>query len=198
MPLNHEELASEALELASIAGVVANACDHAEHNEAADPIEVRIAGQRLRAAALRLARGTNESITSLYQQRLRAIELRNVLHHPGAFDGPSRVADAASWRELQLIQIEHDRFYHPDVLGLTKSDQLRHYALHLAKLAAAAADAARGLVAQEDFVARRVPDVLLFGLKLATVSGEKLQEQGGLSGGSDMVMFEPAPAGTPR
>lgn len=197
MPLNHEDLASEALELASIAGVVANVCDHAEHNEAADPLEVRIAGQRLRAAALRLARGTNESITSLYRERLRAIELRNVLHHPRSFDGPSRVADAASWRELQLIQIEHDRFYHPDVLGLTKSDQLRHYALHLAKLAAAAADAARGLVAQEDFVARRVPDVLLFGLKLATVTGEKLQEQP-VSGGSDIAMFEPSTAGTPR
>lgn len=197
MLLSHKELIAEALELASIAGVVANVCDHAEHNEVADPLEVRIAAQRLRAAALRLALGASESITTLYQNRLRAIELRNVLHHPGAFDGPSLVTESASWRELQLIQIEHDRFYHPDVLGLTKADQLRHYALHLAKLAAAAADAARGLIPQDDFVARRVPDVLLFGLKLATVTGEKLQEQP-ISGGSDTVMFERAPATTPR
>ena len=196
MPLSHKELLSEALELASIAGVVANVCDHSEHNEVADPLETRIAGQRLRAASLRLAQGTTESIVELYQQRLRAIELRNVLHHPGAFDGPSLITESASWRELQLIQIEHDRFYHPDVLGLTKADQLRHYALHLAKLAAAAADAARGLIPEDDFVARRVPDVLLFGLKLATVTGEKLQEQS-ILGAPDPVIFEGV-AATPR
>jgi hypothetical protein len=198
MSLSHELLIEEALELSSVAGVVANVCDHAEHNEAADPLEVRTAGRRLRGAALRLAAATGHSITSLYQERLHAIEGRNVLHHAEAFDGASMVTDTASWRELQLIQIKHDRFYHPDVIGLTKSEQLRHYALHLAKLAAATADTARGLVSQDDFVARRLPDVLLFGLKLATVTGEKLQHEP-VDDASELVRFAPASVvGSPR
>jgi len=167
-------LIAAALELGSIAGVVANVCDHVEHNEAADPMEVRVAGQRLRSIAVRLASSSGRSIIDLYAERLRVIETRNVLHHHGGFDGAAAIDDTASWRELQLLQIEHDRSYHPDVFGLAKADQLRHYALHLAKLAAAAADTARGFIAPEDFLVRRVPDMLLFGVKLATVTGEKL------------------------
>ncbi len=178
MTLRQEDLTAAALELSSIAGVVGNVCDHVEHNEAADPMDVRVAGQRLRAIAVRLARGSGRSITSLYGERLRAIEARNVLHRAGGFDGAALVSESASWRELQLLQIEHDRFYHPDVIGLTKADQLRHYALHLAKLAGAAADTARGFAPSEDFLSRRVPDMLLFGVKLATVTGEKLGDEG--------------------
>lgn len=177
MTFSQEGLIAAALELSSIAGVVGNVCDHTEHNEAADPMDVRIAGQRLRAVAVRLANGSGRSITSLYGERLRMIEARNVLHREGGFDGAALVNETASWRELQLLQIEHDRFYHPDVIGLTKADQLRHYALHLAKLAAAAADTARGFTPPEDFLSRRVPDMLLFGVKLATVTGEKLGDE---------------------
>lgn len=197
MPISCEQLTEEALELSSIAGVVANVCDHAEHNEAADPLEVRMAGRRLRRTALRLARATDYSVTSLYRQRLHAIEVRNVLHHAEAFDGAAMVTETASWRELQLIQVKHDRFYHPDVIGLTKSDQLRHYALHLAKLAAAAADTARGSVSHDDFVARRLPDMLLFGLKLATVTGEKLEHEPVVDT-PDAVRLEPSAVGSRR
>jgi hypothetical protein len=177
MMLTQEDLVEAALELSSIAGVVANVCDHVEHNEAADPMEVRVSGQRLRTVAVRLASGSGRSITLLYRERLRVIEARNVLHREGAFDGPAVVNETASWRELQLVQIEHDRFYHPDVVGLTKANQLRHYALHLAKLAAAAADTARELTPEEDLLTRRVPDMVLFGIKLATVTGEKLADE---------------------
>ena len=174
MGLSQEDLVAAALELSSIAGVVGNVCDHVEHNESADPMEVRVAGQRLRAIAVHLATRSGRSIMDLYAERLRAIEERNVLYRDGGFDGAQGVTKTASWRELQMVQIEHDRFYHPDVIGLTKADQLRHYALHLAKLAACAADTARGFTACDDFLHRRVPDMLLFGIKLATVTGEKL------------------------
>ena len=134
MGLSQPELIAAALELSSIAGAVGNVCDHVEHNEAADPMEVRVAGRRLRTVAVRLATNAGRSITDLYGERLRVIETRNVLHQDGGFDGAAGVSETSSWRELQLLQIEHDRFYHPDVIGLTKADQLRHYALHLAKL----------------------------------------------------------------
>lgn len=177
MGLAQEDVVAAALELSSIAGVVGNVCDHVEHNEAADPMEVRIAGQRLRSIAVRLASNSGRSITDLYGERLSAIEARNVLHCAGSFDGAAAVKGAESWRDIQLLQVKHDRFYHPDVIGLTKADQLRHYALHLAKLAGAAADTARGFTPSDDFVGRRVPDMLLFGVKLATVTGEKLGDE---------------------
>jgi hypothetical protein len=78
---------------------------------------------------------------------------------------------------LQLAQVEHDRRYHPDIIGLSKADQLRHNALHLAKLTGAVAAVAAGEGDRADFSARRLPDLLLFGLKLSTVSGESLPEQ---------------------
>jgi hypothetical protein len=118
----------------------------------------------------------NLDLRVLSAARLRAIEARNPLAHPGAFDGGVAAEQALTWRALQLVQAEHDRFYHADVVGLAKLDQLRHYALHLAKLAGAMARAARDSGAAEDFRSRRLADVLLFGIKLSTVSGERLAE----------------------
>jgi hypothetical protein len=196
MTLSRDELIDAALELGSIAGVVADVCDHVEHNESADPADVRMAGQRLRALSAQLATCAGEPIEKLYGERLCAIEHRNVLHHPGALDGPDLLVGAKSWRDLQLVQVAHDRFYHPDVIGLTKADQLRHYALHLAKLAGAAAEAARGHTPLDDFVRRRVPDILLFGIKLATVTGDKLSDAR-FDATDDLLAF-PAPEGRDR
>jgi hypothetical protein len=177
MQLRRADLVDAALELSSIAGVVANVCDHVEHNESADPTDIRAAGERLRSLASHLADCGGFSLQTLYRDRIAQIEARNVVHHDGSLDGAALIDAARSLRELQLAQIEHDRYYHLDVIGLTKADQLRHYALHLAKLAGAAADTAENLTVREDFVRRRLPDVLLFGIKLATVSGQKLPEQ---------------------
>lgn len=113
----------------------------------------------------------------LYARRLGEIERRNVLHHSGSFDGQTAAQDARTWRDLQLAQADHDRYYHADVAGLSKAGQLRHYALHLAKLAGAAADVATTGSRYDDFVSRRVPDALLFGIKLATVSGQALGDE---------------------
>jgi hypothetical protein len=54
---------------------------------------------------------------------------------------------------------------------------LRHYALHVAKLAGATAAVVRGDAEAPDSLARRVPVMLLFGLKLATETGLKLSEE---------------------
>src|SRR3954469_20814943 len=105
MTILHDDLIDAALELGSLAGAVANLCDHVEHNEPADPMDVRIAGQRLRAVATRLAGQSGGPIVSFYRERLRVIEARNVLQPHGSLDGPSLVSDATSWRDLQLVQI---------------------------------------------------------------------------------------------
>lgn len=170
------DLLAALLDLAPASGAVANYCDHVEHNEPADIQNVRDAAEILRESALSLSALVGADPVELYANRLRVIEERNVHHTPSSHDGAAAARQAATWRALQLVQDDHDHAYHYDVVGLTKSEQLRHYALHLAKLVGACAGAARGDVPHEDFLARRVPDMLLFGLKLSTVSAQKLPE----------------------
>lgn len=172
-----------ALRLAAPAADVANYCDHVDHNEVTDRAWVAEAGHTLIREACAFADGQGLWIVELYAERLGAIEARNVLAHPGAYDGHSTVLGARSWRDLQLIQVEHDRYYHPDVAGLSKAGQLQHYALHLAKLVGAFAVAADA----DDLLQRRLPDVLLFGIKLLTVMGVRLADEAlpRLAAGSD-------------
>jgi hypothetical protein len=80
---------------------------------------------------------------------------------------------AANEHFLQRVQWEHDRHYHAEVLGLSRYEQLRHYAFHLAKLAGAAAETASG-DDERDFFACRLPDLVLFGPKLGTLTNEQL------------------------
>lgn len=174
MPNGRDPLDDALLRLAVAAGHVANYCDHVEHNELAHNDSVRAAGAELRSIGLDLCETFEVDAILQYATRLRQIEARNVLSSESTFDGQDAASRCVTWRDLQLVQAEHDRVYHADVVGLTKSDQLRHYALHLSKLAGSTAAVIQGQVDQDDWLARRVPDVILFGLKLATVSGEKL------------------------
>jgi len=158
--------------LAGAAGEVANYCDSVEHNEAAETSWVTEAGATLRQVAAELAAAIGEDLVELYAGRLAQIEQRGLAGElPGAFNGPAKAREATTWLDLQLVQAQHDRHYHPDVAGLTKYDQLRHYAFHLAKLAAAVSDETR----RAEIAERRLADTLLFGLTLATVMGERLE-----------------------
>jgi hypothetical protein len=165
-----------ALTLARISAAVANFCDHAEHNEQADRNWVLNAARDARALACTIALAEDIDLRAAYAARLTAIEARNPLRHPGSLDGGALAEQATTWRDLQLVQAEHDRFYHADVVGLSKLDQLRHYALHLAKLVGALATAAQDPAATGDFRDRRLADLLLFGVKLSTVTGQTLPE----------------------
>jgi hypothetical protein len=178
-------------DLAIAAGDVANYCDHADHNEVVEAAWVLGAAETLRVVASRIAAREGVDLLALYVDRLAAIEARNVGGGSGGFDGAAAALASSTWRELQLVQLEHDRVYHPDVLGLHKSEQLRHYSLHLAKLVAALAREPSEREEHADFIARRLPDMLLFGIKLTTVMGKKLPET---SVASNFVA--PAPAVT--
>lgn len=164
-----------ALEAAVSNAAVANYLDHIDHNEDVDREWLWDAGRTFRRMACEIAAAEELDLLSLYVGRLRMIEQRNPLFHPGAFDGAQAAGQVDTWRGLQLAQSDHDRYYHPDVLGLSKLDQLRHYSLHLSKLVGALAEAATAGPGQE-FLERRLPDLLLFGVKLATVTGKALPE----------------------
>jgi hypothetical protein len=152
---------------------VANYCDHAEHNEVVDSTWVTEAGEALARLALELATECGVDLVDAYAERLAVIEARNVLDGPGGFDGRASARAAETWRELQLVQVEHDRHYHPDVIGMSRLDQLRHYAFHLAKIVGAFAPPDDA----DDLLNRRLPDTLLFAIKLRTVMGQRLADE---------------------
>jgi hypothetical protein len=162
-----------ALTAAPTAAAVANYCDHVEHNEPAETSWVLDAGDELARLAFEFAHAAGLDLLELYAERLGAIEARNVLAHPDGPDGRTAALAAATWSDLQLVQVEHDRYYHPDVFGLARTEQLRHYAFHLAKVVGAFAEPAE----PEDLISRRLPDVLLFAIKLQTVMGRRLAEE---------------------
>jgi hypothetical protein len=180
------------LSIAIVAADVANYCDHVEHNEIADLQSVRRAGSTLRVVGVTICEADSVDPVEAYANRLEMIESRNVVWHPDSFDGPSAARAAQTWRALQLVQAAHDRAYHSDVLGLAKLEQLRHYALHLAKLAGATAAVYRGELEPQDWLSRRVPDMILFGIKLSTVSGERLLEEPVLACASQRRVAAPA------
>ena len=161
---------------AKAAGQVANYCDHADHNEPVEAAWVLGAAECLRAVAQRIAEREGLDLIEAYAARLAQIEDRNVQTPLGSFDAPAEARRATTWRELQRVQAEHDRLYHPDVIGLHKSDQLQHCSLHLTKLVAALAGEPSSGEEHADFLARRLPDMLLFGLKLPTTMGVKLPD----------------------
>jgi hypothetical protein len=166
-----------ALALSRCSAAVANYCDHVEHNEFADVAWVLDSAEELRSMAYAIAAAEQLDLRASYAARLRVIETRSPHWTSRTLDGGALVDTSATWRDLQLAQAQHDRYYHPDVSGLTKLDQLRHYALHIAKLAGAIADVAQTLAGRDDFLTRRLPDLLLFGLKLSSVCGERLSEE---------------------
>jgi hypothetical protein len=162
-----------ALALAPQAAAVANYCDHVEHNEAAKPAWVIDAAEELRLLALEFATEAQVDLVELYAERLGAIEAHHPLMRPGGFDGHAAALAAGTWRELQLVQAEHDRCYHADVVGLAKAEQLRHYALHLTKVVGAFAEPRSAA----ELLTRRLPDTLLFALKLRTVMSRRLPDE---------------------
>src|SRR5262245_4498279 len=112
-----------ALKIAPIAAAVSNYCDHVEHNETAESVWVIGGGESLASNALAFAKAAGHDLVQLYAARLASIESRNVLQEPNGFNGRDAALAATTWRELQLVQCEHDRWYHPDVVGLSRFEQ---------------------------------------------------------------------------
>lgn len=160
------------------AAAIANYCDHAEHNESVDREWVLESARTYCRLAVDLSGNDLPSIVDSYSERLAIVEAQRSGEGNPPFNGAAAAKASRTWRELQLVQMQHDRHYHPDVYGLSRAEQLRHYALHAAKLTGSLAR----LIGDEadiktEWAQRRLPDMLLFGLKLHTVMGEALPER---------------------
>jgi hypothetical protein len=176
VPAGQSRWTEIALELAVCAGELGGSCVRAERAEPIERERIVAVGSRLRRLAGDLAADAGLEIFEAYARRLAAIERRRGTGAAYSFDGAAAARAARTWRELQLVQLKHDVAYHLNVVGRAPTNQLRHYAFYLAQLAAAFAHAARGEDGEAEVAERCLSDVLLFGLKLATVMGERLPE----------------------
>ena len=166
------------LDLVRAAAACASFCEHAEHNEPASISHVIVAGQTMRRVAARLAAQSQLSLRQLYEDRIRGVEAGSLLAGGGdgstaLLTGAVALSTARHWDEVQAAQVVHDRHFHPDVFGLSKTDQLRHYTFHVTKLSGLLADAFE-YGNWDEFRERRLADVAVFGVKLATVCNERL------------------------
>ena len=176
-PLAAEELQRAERTLVLCAASFASFCEHVEHIEPSTVGEVITSAQKMIKLASQLSVSENISLRGAYESRIRAVE-KGSLHRfvdlgVEVLTGADALARANTWDEVQVAQILHDRQFHPDVFGLSKIDQLRHYTFHVTKLA--------GLLTQSiledswsEVRAQRLPDIAIFGVKLATVCNELL------------------------
>jgi hypothetical protein len=149
-------------------------CDRTEHAEPVSTALICRAGATLRRSARMCADVLGIDLLASYAARLAVVEARGASHLVAGFDGAAAARAARTWTELQGVQAQHDRDYHPDVIGLARADQVRHCALHTAKLAGSVAQLRDDSSALDEFSASRVPDMLIFGLKLADLAREVL------------------------
>lgn len=173
-----EDLSRAARALVRSAAACAAFCEHIEHNEPTTTHEVVAAAQVMREVAAQLAIHAGVSLREAYARRIREVEQTSLLRYSTQAEsselaGADAAATARCWDELQVAQLIHDRQFHPDVFGLSKVDQLRHYTFHVTKLAGLLVDAIdQGT--WDSFRDERLADIAVFGIKLATVCNERL------------------------
>lgn len=172
------DLTRAALDLIRAASACASFCEHIEHNEPATTNQVVAAAQTMRRVAAQLANQSQLSLRQAYEDRIRSMEASSLLACAADASamllvGADALSTAQCWDEVQVAQVAHDRHFHPDVFGLSKVDQLRHYTFHVTKLAGLLAEALeRGT--WDEFRDQRLADIAVFGVKLATVCNERL------------------------
>jgi hypothetical protein len=164
--------------LVKLTGRLARHCDRAEHNEPVSRDLLLEAARELRYLAVDLSRTLDLDLRESYATRLHVIETRHPLGGLGQFNGAEAIRASKTWADIQRAQFLHDVTYHPDVVGLAKFEQLRHYTLHLTKLCGYAQEAVDSdEKIPTDFTTQRIADLLIFGIKLSTVVGETLHDE---------------------
>lgn len=179
-PDTYQVAESSARQLVRVAAALASFCEHVEHNEPT-LLQLPIDGaDRLRKVAVDLAAAFDVDLRLAYASRIRQVEEASLYsRQPGEerpnAPGADALDHASTWSDVQLAQAMHDRQFHPDVFGLSKIDQLRHYTFHVTKLAGLLIDA----VDSNDwdgFLSRRLADLAIFGVKVSTACNDRLPD----------------------
>jgi hypothetical protein len=167
---------SAALELVEATAEIARYCDHVDHVELAEVQSVLEAAASIRSSASVLAGASGQRLQQAWADRLAAFESRHPVLEPS--EAPESIRVSRTWRELQLAQYGHDAIFHPDILGLTRHDQLVHAVVHLVKAQGALCRSLRAPDPAEN-VAIHAVDCAVFGVKIATLCGERLTDSDG-------------------
>lgn len=167
-----------ARDLVRVAAALAAYCEHVEHNEPTLPQLPIDAARRLRALAADLAAGARLDLATCYAERIERVEVASLYSQiPNStslsLPGAQAMKGSTTWADFQAAQVIHDRQFHPDVFGLSKIDQLRHYTLHVTKLAGLLIDAIDSN-RWGDFAPNRLADLAIFGVKIATACNDRL------------------------
>ena len=179
--IRREDLERGLRVLSRAAAALAGFCEHVEHNEANSIDDAVRAAEHLRDLAADLSAQDGVSLHEAYAERIAAVEAASLLRHARSdgepdLAGAKKLAAAGTWEQIQLGQLVHDRQFHPDVFGLSKIDQIRHYTFHVTKLTGLLADA----IENDDWEAfrnQRLADVAVFGVKIATVCNVQLSRR---------------------
>ncbi len=174
--MNPDVVQSAAQDLLEATAEVARYCDHVDHAEPAEVRSVLEAAASIRASASKLASESGHGLQEAWADRLAKFELRHPVLEPSS--APASIRAGRTWRALQLAQYEHDALFHPDILGLTRHDQLIHAVVHLVKAQGALCRATRTADPAPE-MARRAVDCAVFGVKIATLCGERLTDEHG-------------------
>ncbi|HVV67101.1 MAG TPA: hypothetical protein VHB72_03460 [Candidatus Saccharimonadales bacterium] len=166
------------MDAARIGGAIANFCDHSEHAEETDRPAVVEGARELIELAFEIADFEREDLLLLYTGRLAVIESESEFQTGELTDSPPLVAagEAETLRDLQEIQIGHSLRFSPDIMGLSRANQLRHHSLRVSMLVGALAEQARHGKRREEFITQEIPDVLATGLLISTTMHERLPD----------------------
>ena len=173
-----EFLDAHARDLVRVAAALAAFCEHLEHNEPTLPQLPIDAARRLRSLAAELAVEAGLDLATCYAERVERVEkasLYSKVPHSTmpSLPGAEAMSASTTWADFQVAQVLHDRQFHPDVFGLSKIDQVRHYTFHVTKLAGLLIDAIDSN-SWRDFAPDRLADLAIFGVKIATACNERL------------------------
>src|SRR2546428_5656386 len=83
--------------------------------------------------------------------------------------------------ELQKVQQDHDMQFHKDVMSGDRAKQIEHCAFHLTKISGLFSTYCEKVHHGEPYdldklVSDRIPDILIFALKLANMFNQDLEE----------------------
>ena len=164
------------IDIAKGSALISNYCDHCEHAETSKASWGIECGDILQDVAVQIGRHEKVDLHTLYAERLERVEHRNLFwESPEAPNGRELVLSASDWRGLQNAQITHNIYYNPDVTYMSRMNQMRHYAFHVAKLTGAVANQVES-GPTEEFISTRLPDMLIFRVLIATTMSQKLPE----------------------
>lgn len=161
------------------AATLSKHCEHVEHCESNSVNDINLVSEKLLQIALSIAIENKINLAEVYLKKLQTVEAKKHLQKTLLNEDPSLQAGPLTkditWQKIQINQLIYDRQSEPNMLGIPKYEQVRHYALQITKLASLLFEATENNQLK-DFCDKHLADIAIIGVKLATLRGIKLPD----------------------